>query len=230
MASRIELLDILQQGKVNDAGELARLLPGKNCGMCGLKNCEDLAAHALNDPQIIKRCIYLVEHEIKLLQPMREMEMPAWKDLLNREYDFILDTFEGEPGPREHILLGNPANLEKLKVKKGDILFGRPAMGVGCPVTHCGIVMEEPDYFNGALVWCITGPMAARERGIEIGFYHILAYEGMVRQSRKILELGRRFDFLPRYCMLQARHSGLINMMFKTEHGYHVRLEGIGLG
>jgi len=65
---------------------------------------------------------------------------------------------------------------------------------------------------------------------IEIGYYHILAYEGMVRQMKTELQLGRRHDFLPRYCMLQARHSGLINTMTKTTDGYRVRLEGIGLG
>ncbi|ATX79177.1 putative Fe-S cluster-containing protein [Mariprofundus aestuarium] len=230
MAVLIELLDLLERGEVTDAKELSRLLPGKNCGMCGFKSCEDLAAHALSDPQIIKRCIHLIEHEIKLVQPIRRMEAPTWKDILDREYDFILDQFDDEPGPREHILLGNPANMEKLKIKKGDMLFGRPAMSVGCPVTHCGVVMEEPDYFNGALVWCITGPMGARENGREIGFYHILAYEGMVIQSQNKIEFGRRYNFLPRYCMLQARHSGLINMMIKTEQGYRVRLEGISLG
>ncbi|MCK5002930.1 MAG: hypothetical protein KAJ92_06255 [Gammaproteobacteria bacterium] len=88
---------------------------------------------------------------------------------------------------------------------------------------------------NGAtppadLVWCITGMMDARDRGIEIGYYHILAYEGMVRQTQVELQLGRRYDFLPRFCMLQARHSGLINTMIKTNDGYRVRLEGIGLG
>jgi uncharacterized Fe-S cluster-containing protein len=186
--------------------------------------------HALSNPEAIKRCVYLVEHEIGSIVPVRDEMEVTWKDMLDREYDFVLDKFDDDPGPREHILLGNPANLERLGIKKGDVLFGRPVMGVGCPVTHCGVVMAEPDYFNGAVVWCITGMMDARDRGIEIGYYHILAYEGIVRQKQVELQLGRRYDFLPRYCMLQARHSGLINTMTKTIDGYRVRLEGIGLG
>ena len=225
-----KILDKLKHGDVHESKQLAQLLPGKNCGLCGFKNCEDLLHHALSDPDSIKRCVYLFEHTNTPVLSMRDVAEVNWKDMLDREYDFVLDKFEDDPGPREHILLGNPVNLEKLKIKKGDIVFGRPVMGVGCPVTHCGVVMQEPDYFNGALVWCITGMMDARERGIEIGYYHILAYEGLVKQSRIELQLGRRYDFLPRYCMLQARHSGLINTMTKTKEAYRLRLEGISLG
>jgi len=225
-----EIVDELKQGTGRDSAELVKLLPGKNCGLCGFRSCADLLDHALAEPNTVKRCVYLLEQEIASVAPARDDTEVGWKDLLDREYDFVLDKFDDDPGPREHILLGNPVNLERLQIKKGDVLIGRPVMSVGCPVTHCGVVMEEPDYFNGAVVWCITGMMDARERGIEIGYYHILAYEGMVRQVRVELQFGRRYDFLPRYCMLQARHSGLINMLSKTAGGCRVRLEGIGLG
>jgi len=225
-----EILEKLEHGASRDSAELIQLLPGKNCGLCGFRNCADLLDHALAEPNTVKRCVYLLEHEIGSVVPARDNTEFSWKDLLERDYDFVLDKFDDDPGPREHILLGNPLNLERLGIKKGDVLIGRPVMSVGCPVTHCGVVMKEPDYFNGAVVWCITGMMDARERGIEIGYYHILAYEGMVRQARVELQFGRRYDFLPRYCMLQARHSGLINTIKKTADGYSVRLEGIGLG
>jgi len=57
-----------------------------------------------------------------------------------------------------------------------------------------------------------------------------MVHEGIVRQKRVEIQLGCRYNFLPRYCMLQARHSGLINTMTKTTDAYRVRLEGIGLG
>jgi len=230
MTKLSKILEILQRGDNHDTAELAKLLPGKNCGLCGFKYCEALLEHALSKPESIKRCVYLAEHENSSIIPVRDEMEVTWKDMLDREFDFVLDKFDDDPGPREHILLGNPVNLERLEIKRGDVLFGRPVMGVGCPVTHCGVIIEEPDYFNGAVVWCITGMMDARERGIEIGYYHILAYEGMIRQTKAELQLGRRYDFLPRYCMLQARHSGLINTLTKTNDGHRVRIEGIGLG
>ena len=106
------------------------------------------------------------------------------------------------------------------------MLFGRPA-SVGCPVTHVGVVVEEPDYFNGVVTWCVVGPLQARECGIEIGQYNPVAYEGMVRHTRAPLEIGRRYFFLPRYCMLQSRHSGVINLIARRAHGARVRIEGI---
>jgi uncharacterized Fe-S cluster-containing protein len=157
-------------------------------------------------------------------------ETITWKDQLGRDYDFILDKFPDDPGPREMVLLANPINIERLHITKGDVLYGRPALGTGCPVTHCGVVMEEPDYLNGAVVWCTVGPIEARKQGIYIGYYHIIAYEGIVMDKKIEIQFGRRYYFLPRYCMLQSRHSGLINTMMKTDEGLRVRLEGIWLG
>jgi uncharacterized Fe-S cluster-containing protein len=210
--------------------EILDMLPGKDCGLCGFKTCEEFAQEVMKAPEALKKCVYHQEKaQLPEIAGLSEQEI-NWKDILERDYDFILDKFPDDPGPRETILLANPANVEKLRIKKGDILYGRPAIGTGCPVTHCGVVMEEPDYFNGTVVWCIVGPILPRERGIHIGYYYIVAYEGLVTYMKKELEFGRRYFFLPRYCMLQSRHSGLINTIGKVKNGFHVRLEGIWLG
>lgn len=199
-------------------------LPGKDCGLCGFKSCRELAEAVHDNPELLKRCVYLETKEAVLTAP-EELET-SWKDVLGREFDFILEKFNDDPGPRETILPYNPANVEKLEIKKGDILFGRPA-STGCPVTHCGVVMEKPDYFNGTITWCIVGPVPARERGMDIGLYTPVAYEGLVKQSRTELKFSIRYYFLPRYCVLRSRHSGLMTFIAKTEDGYRVRMEGI---
>ncbi len=213
--------------------EILQKLPGKNCGLCGLKSCEAFAEIVSKDPDAINRCIY-IDGKAK---PADETAAEAfkneitWKDHLDRDYDFILDKFPGELGPRETIILFNPTNVEKLKIKKGDVLYGRPAwISCGCPVTHVGVVVEDPDYFNGTVIWCIVGPMQARQRGINIGYYNTTAYEGLVKHSRTTLEIGRRYYFQPRYCMLQWRHCGLVNALAKTKDGIHVRVEGLWIG
>ena len=94
-------------------------------------------------------------------------------------------------------------------------------------MTHVGLVVEEPDYFNGLFVWCVVGPLAARERGIEIGNYNPVAYEGIVRHTRQNLEIWRRYYSLPRICMMQSRHSGLISVLAKRDNALRLRLEGI---
>src|SRR5512139_1541406 len=34
-------------------------LPGLNCGVCGLRSCEEMATRLQTNPDLIKRCIYL---------------------------------------------------------------------------------------------------------------------------------------------------------------------------
>jgi uncharacterized Fe-S cluster-containing protein len=212
--------------------EIVALLPGKDCGQCGFRTCRGLAEHLLAHPADIRRCIYLDAERVQQFRiPPVTMEIRpqdiTWQDLLGRDYDFVLEPFPEDPGPREIILPFNPINVERLGIRKGDVLYGRPAQ-VGCPVTHIGRVMEEPDLFNGLITWCVVGPLAAREsNSIDIGNYTPMAYLGLVRHTRIELQLGRRYHFLPGLCMLQSRHSGVIAELARRPDSTRVRLEGI---
>ena len=209
---------------------LLKKLPGKNCGLCGFKTCEQLAEIISKNPSAINRCTHIPQEGCSGCQTAKTSPN-SWVDHLGREFDFVLDKFPGEVGPRETIILFNPSNVEKLGLKKGDIIYGRPAwISCGCPVTHAGIIVEEPDYFNGTVVWCIVGPMQAREKGINIGYYNTTAYEGLVTESKVELKIGMRHYFQPRFCMLQWRHCGLINQLAKTPAGLKVRIEGLWIG
>lgn len=213
--------------------EILKKLPQKNCGLCGCTTCGEFAEVVSKNSGEIQRCIHLeCTNSAPSSSASEEFQKEiTWKDHLGRDYDFVLDKFPGELGPRETIILFNPTNVEKLKIKKGDVLYGRPAwISCGCPVTHVGIVVEDPDYFNGTAVWCVVGPMLARQRGINIGYYNTTSYEGLVKYSKTNLEIGRRYYFQPRYCMLQWRHCGLVNALAKTKDGIHVRIEGLWIG
>ena len=37
-------------------------LPGLDCGVCGMRSCEELAARLPDSPELIKRCIYLSDN------------------------------------------------------------------------------------------------------------------------------------------------------------------------
>ena len=154
----------------------------------------------------------------------------GWKDSLKREFDFILDIFEGEPGPKETILPYNPAQVKELNVKKGDVMIGRPmGMSCGCPITHCGVVTDA-DPRNGVINWYVTGRLKPRSEGfVDIGYYVSQAYEGIIKESKEEIKLTR-YWFLPRRCMLQWRHSGLVNAVTKIKEGYKVRIEGLYIG
>jgi uncharacterized Fe-S cluster-containing protein len=217
------------------------LLPGLNCGACGSKTCEEFAVEVENKRESLKKCIHIKNGEAKAENHTNCLscagatglgEKLGWKDGLKREFDFILDLFEGEPGPRETILPYNPALVKELGVKKGDIMIGRPmGMSCGCPVTHCGIV-SDVDPRNGVINWYVTGPLRPRSEGfIDIGYYVAQGYEGVIKESKEKIVLGQRYWFLPRRCMLQWRHSGLVNNVTRLNDGsYKVRIEGLFIG
>jgi uncharacterized Fe-S cluster-containing protein len=240
-------------------------LPGLNCGICGYRTCDELASRLENDPQQIKRCIYLSENNIgnqdqqpvvviqdNVLTPERFQKATAqtatsvcstcanptlsrmsipWRDSLGREFDFYLEHFPEEPGPREIILPHNPLITRELDIQVGDILIGRPlGMSCGCPITHCGIAMDV-DKRTGVMVWCVTGPLNPRQKGYkDLGYYIAEGYEGLISEARCEIKIGARYYFQPRMCMLQWRHSGLVNYLNRTASGYQVRVEGLWIG
>jgi uncharacterized Fe-S cluster-containing protein len=230
-------------------------LPGLDCGVCGYRSCEELAARLETEPDQIKRCIHLSEKRIRSNPPNRVCEeraceaassaacsacgkdsapspdSPPFIDSLGRDFDFYLEHFPEDPGPREIIIPHNPMITRELEVAVGDILIGRPlGMSCGCPVTHCGVATQV-DRRTGVMTWCVTGPLGPRAKGFkDLGYYTAEGYEGLVKQTRVEPRIGARHFFQPRMCMLQWRHSGLINYLNRTTDGLQVRLEGLFIG
>ena len=230
-------------------------LPGLDCGLCGYKTCAELQERLPQKPELLKRCIHLSEDTVQA-QPtaskpagaapetaecgacaLPKQEAPRlrgtqpWLDSLGREFDFYLEHFPEEPGPREIILPHNPMITREMGLKKGEILIGRPlGMSCGCPITHCGVVMEV-DERTGVIVWCVTGPLGPRQHGYrDLGYYIAEGYEGLITEARCDIAIGMRYYFQPRMCMLQWRHSGLVNFLNRTGDALQVRVEGLWIG
>lgn len=226
-------------------------LPGLNCGVCGYRTCEEMAKQLPGKPELLKRCLPLLEHrsQVSSVKPFsvsdstqncaacsvgcvsKGTSSATWKDSLGREFDFYLEHFPEDSGPREIIIPHNPMITREMEIRRGDILIGRPlGMSCGCPVTHCGIVMEV-DQRTGVLTWCVTGPLQPRQQGFkDIGYYIAEGYEGLIKETRCEPKIGMRYYFQPKLCMLQWRHSGLVNYLNRLSDGYQVRLEGLWIG
>jgi uncharacterized Fe-S cluster-containing protein len=234
-------------------------LPGLDCGLCGYRTCDEFRGQLASSPELIKRCIHLSDHSMghaPSAAPPAKPEMQsgraapdrdtglrvlppaagapaalAWRDSLNREFDFYLEHFPEDPGPREIIIPHNPLLTREMDIQVGDILIGRPlGMSCGCPITHCGVAMDV-DKRTGVLTWCVTGPLGPRQKGFkDLGYYIAEGYEGLVKDSRCELKIGLRYFFQPRMCMLQWRHSGLINYLSRNADHWQVRLEGLWIG
>ena len=232
-------------------------LPGLDCGLCGYRTCDEFRGQLASSPDLIRRCIHLSDNRVGQKEPV---EMPlkpdacggctavcgarpsvlsraerapklAWRDSLDREFDFYLEHFPEDPGPREIIIPHNPMLTREMNIQVGDILIGRPlGMSCGCPITHCGVAVDV-DARTGVLTWCVTGPLGPRQKGFkDLGYYIAEGYEGMVKDSRCELKIGLRYFFQPRMCMLQWRHSGLVNYLSRNADHWQVRLEGLWIG
>jgi uncharacterized Fe-S cluster-containing protein len=227
-------------------------LPGLDCGLCGFKHCEDLERELVLRPELLKRCTVMPDEAVSagpasanaarstaapLSQASAASGRPGYAkslpfvDNLGRDFDFYLEHFPEDPGPREIIIPHNPMITRELEIKKGDILIGRPlGMSCGCPITHCGIVMEV-DQRTGVMVWCVTGPLAPRAQGFkDLGYYIAEGYEGLITEAKAEIRIGCRYYFQPRMCMLQWRHSGLVNYMNRIKGAIQVRVEGLWIG
>ncbi len=162
-------------------------LPGLDCGLCGVRTCGEMAARLETHPELARAlhpsrggprsprasgpgrsparlgcwrraCRDGEQAGASRLRPARG----AWRDTLGREFDFYLEHFPEDPGPREMILPHNPLLTREMDIRRGDILIGRPlGMSCGCPITHCGVVADV-DPRTGVIVWCVTGPLGPR--------------------------------------------------------------------
>ncbi len=222
-------------------------LPGLDCGLCGVRTCAELAERLRDRPELLARCIHLSRASAQRAEkttvplPVRGPSLGPvavsrgaageWTDSLGRAFDFYLEHFPEDPGPREVILPHNPLLARELELEAGDLILGRPlGMSCGCPITHCGVVTDV-DRRTGVVVWCVTGPLGTRAGGAkDIGYYSAEAYEGLVTEARAPIEIGRRYFFQPRLCMLQWRHSGLVNYVSEGRDGIQVRVEGLWIG
>ncbi len=217
--------------------DIVEALPGLDCGMCGVKTCEQFAEIIRAKPEERKRCVQISRDRALAPRPsMAEQITPTGvaslgKDSLDREYQFILDKNPEDIGPREVILPHNPILTREMDIQKGDVLIGRPlGMSCGCPVAHSGMVVDV-DHRTGVITWCVTGPLMNRGKPIkDLGYYSAQAYEGIVKDSAVDLKIGMRYWYLPRRCMLQWRHSGMVIYMNRVKEGTRVRIEGIMIG
>lgn len=219
--------------------EIAKLLPGFNCGECGFKNCREFA-RALLKGEDLDLCPYLgqekhlaereeIEETLpRLKQKVRDREGRAGEEgeaegeirgvIDGLAADFALAPLPGEPSCREDI---HPFD-RYAEFEVGDVLRYRP---LGCPVTHFGKIIKID---HGLVTVHMVGPrhLLGDENfaPVDAGVCLVAAFEGIVSRGR-IPEVGETVSFLPEHCMMQKVHSGMI----VHSEGKMVRIESIDL-
>ncbi|MDP2797678.1 MAG: (Fe-S)-binding protein [Methanoregula sp.] len=197
--------------------------PGKDCGACGAKCCEDFLVLLGKGTKSREDCPFYGTATANVV-----VDAPArtGTDVCGRAYDFIIGPFPGEPSARKIILPFRADLVERWMIVPGDIVIGRP-MGQGCPVQHVLRVIDA-NPVTGVLTCHTVGPHKARQGGgKDVQAYHVIGFEGMAEVVKRRPEFGFRQFFLPSFCMMQLAHTGVVNMVLEKSTGLQVRVEDI---
>lgn len=199
--------------------------PGKNCGLCGESSCRNFLRQVASGEKRNEDCPYHAQ-QIETQTGEKLTAIYGATDILQHPYDFVLTALPGEISARKIVLPFRADLVEKMAIKEGDYVLGRP-MGAGCPVPHV-LQVKEADPVTGLLTTWVVGPKVAREGEVkDVKAYHMVGFEGIASHIRKKPEFGYRVTFLPGFCMMNVNHTALVNMVLEKRNGLHVRLEDI---
>ncbi|MDD2421531.1 MAG: (Fe-S)-binding protein [Heliobacteriaceae bacterium] len=202
------------------------LPPGKNCGLCGENSCRNFLRAVYATARVYADCPYYDDRELKAGPGEVTEAVYSGRDVLGHAYDFVLGPLPGEVSARKIVLPFRADLVEKLGIKEGDYVLGRP-MGAGCPVPHVlQVIKAEP--VTGLLYTWVVGPQFAREQAVkDVVAYHMIGFEGIAHQVSREPVFGCRVTFLPGFCMMALNHTGFVNLVLAKSCGIQVRLEDI---
>ncbi len=210
----------------------AWLPPGKNCGLCGEKDCKSFLRAVSNTTKKYADCPYYHDYHYPAHPSEKTIVLSAAvypeHDILGNPYDFILEPLPGEISARKIVLPFRADMVEKMQIKEGDYVLGRP-MGAGCPIPHVLQVIRA-EQVTGLLYTWVVGPRYSREQQVkDVIAYHMIGFEGLATHIKKEPAFGCRVTFLPGFCMMSLNHTGLVNMLLQKSSGLHLRIEDIHL-
>ncbi len=196
------------------------MISDRNCGLCGAKTCEEFRAFLKSGQKEKNDCPFENYDENTTLSENDNL------DFHGNSYDFLLKPANNEVSARKIIRPFRTDLIEKLEIKKGDIVVARP-MGAGCPVTHV-LEVYEVDELAGLLYTWVVGPQYSRNKEVkDIKAYSMVGFEGIAEDISIYPKVGKTAGFMPNFCMLRLTHYGLVNKVLNTKEGLLVRIEDI---
>lgn len=213
--------------RITSTAETEFVPPGKNCGACGCRTCDEYVIRTSFGSLSRDACPYYygpgterAESEIPFVQAY------SGTDVVGQKYDYVMAALPGEPAARKIVLPFRSDSVEKMEIVKGDVILGRPA-GAGCPVNHV-ISVIDADPRTGVITGHVVGPAHSRGKEVkDVRMYHMLGFEGKAIPVTREPEFGMRQSFLPGFCMMDRAHTALCNMVIRKPWGIHARVEGI---
>lgn len=203
---------------------MIEFLPGFNCGRCGFGSCTEFAEVIQTKSVSMELCPFLTQerftsNKIEIERLVAGRLNGCQKKIVgvidSYEADIILDPLKGEISCREVLM---PMALVDLQV--GEVIEYRP---LGCPIVHYGKVLKVDHLL---VTVHLIGPCRRRESETKftpVGCCMVIAFEG--KFHGKNIKVGETVRFLPKHCMMQKVHSGVV-VKIEDEN---ILIEGIDL-
>ncbi len=196
---------------IKQVDQILKLLPGFNCGSCKYKSCEDFANALYNSKATLFQCTVLsqerfLDQKKALSEILKKPAVPINEEtkivgvIDHCEADILLEPLNGESSCREVLL-----PFLNIKLNAGEIIEYRP---LACPVTHYARIIKV---MGNLLTVHLIGPCRRMDDTIQyisIGLCMVIAFEGCY--SGKTIKPGQTVRFLPKHCMMQKIHSGVV--------------------
>ena len=202
--------------------------PGRNCGACGCRTCDEYIARTSLGSLDYQACPFYSVPGKTVRSDIPFVEKYSGIDVLGQPYDYVMTAMPGEPSARKIVLPFRSDSVERMEIVPGDVVVGRPA-GAGCPIDHVMKVIDA-DPVTGVITGHVLGPALSRghyEDVKEVKMYHMLGFEGRAIPITREPQFGVRQHFLPGFCMMDRAHTALCNMVIKKPWGIHARVENI---
>lgn len=200
--------------------------PGRNCGACGYGSCDEFLEVVEAGTRKSDECPFSGEKVLEDTPCISSTAGRADTDILGEPFDFIIHPLPGEPSARKIVLPFRPDLVERMDIRPGDILTGRP-VGAGCPVQHVLKVLSASKV-SGIITTHVVGPAFSRGKDVkDLEAYHMIGFEGIAEPVRSEPVFGRRMRFLPAFCMMNLGHTGVVNQIISTKDGLMIRVEDV---
>ncbi|MBM4240780.1 MAG: hypothetical protein FJ150_03850 [Euryarchaeota archaeon] len=213
--------------KSNHRDKIIELLPGFNCGICGYARCDEFAGSLLKKRIKLDECRFLYQELFE--ENRRELEKILKEEKIIPEDELVIGLLDGyeadfvlKPLPDEHSCREMLYPFSRTELKAGDVIRYRP---LGCPIIHFAKIIAED---NGLITVHIVGPCQRVDENpdfdfLDIGVCMVGGFEGII--EGKLPSVGETVRFLPKHCMMQKVHSGVVVQLV----GRRAIIEGIDL-
>jgi uncharacterized Fe-S cluster-containing protein len=209
----------------NHREDVEKLLPGYNCGICGYARCDEFAGALLRKHTTLEKCRFMFQE--LFAENLEEMEKLLKIEKIIPEDEKVIGLLDGygadfvlKPLPEENSCREVLYPFSRAELKEGDVIRYRP---LGCPIIHFAEILDEN---HGLITVHIVGPCHRLEEDFEyldIGVCMVGGFEGIIEGKHPAI--GETIRFLPKNCMMQKVHSGVVVQL----EGRNATIEGIDL-